>query len=1530
MQKKNFLIVSSVLLLFFVPLVSSALDISVSPDPVNSYMKITVKPSSSTISSSCFYGYMRVYGYKNNYLGSIYAGANKICTGTTTSYQPPSTWKGTNYLSIYDYATNLWVKKTFVVGTSPIILSCKETDKGIDYYNYGYLYGNLSNPNFGNTSDLCIGNKTLRESYCSGTTAMNTMYNCPYGCSKGACIQNPVCYYQENANSKLFNFAPGTAVKNGNTSYLVDGNWSSKYYNNPNWNGEGYYYFNYTQPSVFDKTKSKLYIKDITGSYQLVIPESCWAYNSNALSFRVYIHLYNCPIDSAMIDWQCYDGSNWNTIRNSKSQCGSFYTEIYEEAMVWNCDENYTICGNDVCDKGETLQNCPKDCYPSCTDSDGGKNYYVKGKIYGSFGKGTLTDYDYCTDNTTLGEYYCQDKTNVQVIYYGCPNGCKDGACLKPECTINSDCPEQTCACFPTINSTCKCPVYPTPKCVNGKCLYNQTTTCSEIGGMICDYDETCTSSFVSASDTDKCCPVRCIYNPPLNCEIQVKGDAWKVETLTNKLSLGERIADIKQTIGKNELQALSDRVFTNNKGSFGYTQEIKFGSGTNYVNWNTDAFKLRYTLDTDIEFVDDYLTSTNGENYANYSLKFTTPAKSDIVSGQLVDLKGKKINILGLEFNIENATLFGSTIQLTLAKTKNQTSTLGVEKIVLNDVYNSGTGSMFVNDVKIPDVKVTIKGSISSTTSLLNEIKLVYNSPDDVWIRAGNKLSDKIYKYRGSLINWDVAYEGLTTKSFEKISIVPSGNKNLQLKCTVADGDVILPLAYSANATSLKLGDLNHKLVLDTNGISIAKDDYFFLTDRTDDLGKTYALQYKGADSSTGDTTTTLQFKNMVTGELIEKSMTIAKGSMILSLGGKDYTVFNATSAAAGTDNFNIFVDGNKEGYIITKNKAKIIINSFGPISVNITEANPVNMMDNPSLYSNQWYLISAGSMIVLTKLGDAGATRYITDPYDANVQTAMTSYGALYTYTMSTIAPNKLEIDWPQKQRLGQAFVISGPIQTRMYCNENETETCTVKGNSCCKGDICSISANCLPGYTPVMKGCDANCLPMISCVLINQTCTDSDGGLNYNVKGFVKSSNDDLVYEDKCAYGQKGNPDTMNDTNILFEAYCFKDINKSSIFGYGYKDYKCPSGCKDGACLKQNTTCTNECPYNGYTTCSGNEALICSYYDSDGCLDLRSADYCEDGCYNGACIVNQTNTNCIDSDGGINYYKKGNLTLINKGITSTDWCEDSRFIRELYCGYSRDDNLFLGYESRFNCQYGCKDGACIKPAPTCTDSDGGKNYYTKGRIISNNNITYEDTCSEIEIGSNRISYGGPYLVEYYCGDNKNILMKNHQCENGCEDGVCLKYPRSIIFYDNLIYCLEGASNITYEDDDKWGYGEIGYKTRCVYNQTTKMNYFCSNKNLMINLFTCPSGCKDGACIKTPTYNLKCMSQYFTAWHTGSCSSSRCGSDSYVRCEKRSYWFNVQYREVCGKVYSTGCSASPSCGTNINLTKAVCYSIY
>lgn len=83
-----------------------------------------------------------------------------------------------------------------------------------------------------------------------------------------------------------------------------------------------------------------------------------------------------------------------------------------------------------------------------CTDSDNGTNYFTKGTVvFDPFGSGN-TDFkktDECSTTITgqLTEYKCVD--NVwSGVNYQCPNGCKDGACIKETAMSSYSLPDNT------------------------------------------------------------------------------------------------------------------------------------------------------------------------------------------------------------------------------------------------------------------------------------------------------------------------------------------------------------------------------------------------------------------------------------------------------------------------------------------------------------------------------------------------------------------------------------------------------------------------------------------------------------------------------------------------------------------------------------------------------------------------------------------------------------------------------------------------------------------------------------------------------------------------------------------------------------------------------------------------------------------------------------------------------------------------------------------------------------------------------
>ena len=88
---------------------------------------------------------------------------------------------------------------------------------------------------------------------------------------------------------------------------------------------------------------------------------------------------------------------------------------------------NSTICPNCI------ITEQTNSTVPTCTDSDGGANYYTYGKItYTNSPEGIFEEYDICSSNSVLTERICVDPSNhsKNFVNYNCPNGCLNGFCL--------------------------------------------------------------------------------------------------------------------------------------------------------------------------------------------------------------------------------------------------------------------------------------------------------------------------------------------------------------------------------------------------------------------------------------------------------------------------------------------------------------------------------------------------------------------------------------------------------------------------------------------------------------------------------------------------------------------------------------------------------------------------------------------------------------------------------------------------------------------------------------------------------------------------------------------------------------------------------------------------------------------------------------------------------------------------------------------------------------------------------------------
>ncbi len=332
-------------------------------------------------------------------------------------------------------------------------------------------------------------------------------------------------------------------------------------------------------------------------------------------------------------------------------------------------------------------------------------------------------------------------------------------------------------------------------------------------------------------------------------------------------------------------------------------------------------------------------------------------------------------------------------------------------------------------------------------------------------------------------------------------------------------------------------------------------------------------------------------------------------------------------------------------------------------------------------------------------------------------------------------------------------------------------------------------------------------------------NFTCIDSDNGKNYFVKGHVQSYVG--IVTDICI-----------GTTQLSEAYCPSDSSPE----IGVASVTCPAGniCSEGACITA--------PFNySYTQ------------------------------------------PCADSDGGLNYYKRG--TARSSVASITDSCNSLGQLVEAHC-VSTDLNAVEKTIVACSAGYMCREGTCINatsnytnsnetlPAnittdAVCTDSDGGLNYYTRGKTtsIKEGVPSYgTDYCNYYNISSK--------LVEYYCNGN-TMSINPYTCINGCSEGVCITSSNSVIPNETAQFNTTPELN-TYPDEHSnkstttpattegnnltCTSGCLLVKTCLPYGYRTSLNYCNIDNNLVKqinegscnNNFECTSNiCANSECI-------------------------------------------------------------------------------
>jgi hypothetical protein len=319
-----------------------------------------------------------------------------------------------------------YVAQVYAVVDYSIPNSCSDTDGGNIIATFGNVSGYLNSSYYAN-SDYCVDSSNIMEYYCSGTSKQSSQQSCgtdAYGsdyCGAGNTIYKDLTDYF---------CASGECDSSVTPQLQQDCD-----------DGDGYDANYCSADSIYRDFNDYFCASgacDYTTTQELV--ETCDGdgYGSNYCSGDL---IYKDYTDNFCANGAC-DSSATPVLQDNCNNYDYNGSNYCYNGSVYRDFNNY-FCASGACSYSATqqlVQFCSYGCTAgvcnpqySCSDSDGGFTFIVKGTVSGYFYGYPYSVTDFCSGNTTLVEYYCAGNYKYNYTTSCAMNGttmCSSGACV--------------------------------------------------------------------------------------------------------------------------------------------------------------------------------------------------------------------------------------------------------------------------------------------------------------------------------------------------------------------------------------------------------------------------------------------------------------------------------------------------------------------------------------------------------------------------------------------------------------------------------------------------------------------------------------------------------------------------------------------------------------------------------------------------------------------------------------------------------------------------------------------------------------------------------------------------------------------------------------------------------------------------------------------------------------------------------------------------------------------------------------------